>query len=374
MEFKVSTDDMNYGLGMVTRAIAVRPIKQAYEGVLIETPDDGLLLTSTDGEMTIKTHINAQIAQDGCAIMPAKLLAELMRRQSAGDVDFRIDQNMRASIRTRGSSTNMAGMTAEDFPDILDVQPGNVVTLPCGRLRDAISKVMFAVSTDESRKILTGILIETYQNETRLVGLDGFRLALQRIEVENPVPEGKEYISAIVPGRVMNELSRMLPDDDDKMAVLTYSPSHIMISFDNVRLYTTLLTGEFIDYKRILPEKWTTEIVVQRQLFGEAIERCGLMAREGKNNLIYLDLEEGHMAMTSAAERGDVREDMEIGFTGEKMRIAFNSRFLTDVIRNVDSDSIRMCFNSSVSPCLIRPVEGNRYTFLVLPVRTFNNH
>ena len=192
MHFRVQTDEINYSLGMVTRAIAARPIKQVYDGVLIETTDDALVLTCTDGEISIKAKVNAIVEEDGCALLPAKLFAEMMRKQPAGEVDVRIDDRMRALIRSRGSNTSMACMAAEDFPDIRDVMGENVVNLPCKRLRDAISRVLFAVSTDESRKILTGILMEVHPSETLMVGLDGFRLALQRIEAENQRREGPD--------------------------------------------------------------------------------------------------------------------------------------------------------------------------------------
>ena len=371
MLFRINTNDINYAMNMVTRAIAARPVKQNYEGVLIETKDDGIQFTCTDGEITVKTSAAAQISEGGTTVMPAKLLAELMRRQSGGDVEMKIDDNSSALIRSHGSSTNMVGMTAEDFPEISDIT-GQQIKLPCGKLRNAISRVMFAVSTDESRKALTGVLLETYAEETRLVGLDGFRLALQCVEAKNDIPAGKEMISAIIPGRVMNEISRMLPEDHEKEVTLTFNATHMMASFDNVKIYSTLLMGEFIDYKHILPDKRTTEIVVEKAPFGEALERCGLIAREGKNNLIMLNLSENGMVMTSRAERGDVHEEMPIIFNGEPLKIAFNSHYLTDVIKNVEDGDIRMCFNSSVSPCLVRPVEGNQFTFLVLPVRTYD--
>ena len=190
MHFRIQTDEMNFGLGMVTRAIAPRPVKQAYDGVLIETMEDGLVLTCTDGEMSIKAQVSALIEEDGCALLPAKLFAEMMRKQPAGEVDVRVDDRMRASIRSRGSNTSMTCMAAEDFPDIRDVPEEHRVALPCRRFRDAVSRVQFAVSNDESRKILTGILMEVYDKETLLVGLDGFRLALQRIEAENALPAG----------------------------------------------------------------------------------------------------------------------------------------------------------------------------------------
>ncbi|MDO5325947.1 MAG: DNA polymerase III subunit beta [Clostridia bacterium] len=374
MHFRVQTDEINYGLGMVIRAISARPVKQVYDGVLIETMDDGLVLTCTDGEISIKAQVSALVEEDGCALLPAKLFAEMMRKQPAGEVDVQVDERLRAAIRSRGSNTSMACMSAEDFPDIRDVVGDHHVNLPCNRFRDAVSKVQFAVSTDESRKILTGILMEVYEKETLLVGLDGFRLALQRIETENQLPAdaGKDHIHAVVPGKVLGEVSKMLPDTDDP-ALITFNSSHVMYSFGPIRVYATLLTGEFIDYQKILPATWTTEVMVMRSMFSDAIERCSLMAREGKNNLIYLHLiSDGRMEMTANAERGDVHEELDIGFEGNELNIAFNSRYLTDIIHNIDGERIRMCFNSNVSPCMIKPVEGDEFTFLVLPVRIFN--
>ena len=373
MHFRVQTDEMNYGLSMVTRAIAARPEKQVYDGVLIETTDEALVLSCTDGEISVKARVNAIVEEDGCALLPAKLFAEMMRKQPAGEVDVRTDERMRAQIRSRGSNTSMACMAAEDFPDISDIPGEHVINLPCNRLRDAIGRVLFAVSTDESRKILTGVLMEVRPEETLLVGLDGFRLALQRIQAENQLPAtaAKGVVSAVVPGRIMGEVGKMLPDSEDA-AQITFNSSHIMFSFGPVRVYATLLTGEFIDYQKILPTAWTTEAMVMRSLFSDAIDRCSLMAREGKNNLIYLHLlPDGRMEMTANADRGDVHEEMDIGFEGNELSIAFNSRYLTDIIHNIDGERLCMCFNSNVSPCMIKPVEGNAFTFLVLPVRIF---
>ena len=373
MHFRVQTDEINYGLSMVTRAVSPRPVKQAYDGVLIETMEDGLLLTCTDGEMSIKAQVSAVVEEDGCALLPARLFAEMMRKQPAGEVDVQVDERQRAQIRSRGSNTSMACMAAEDFPDIRDVAGDHHVALPCDRFRDAVGKVLFAVSTDESRKILTGILMEVYDRETLLVGLDGFRLALQRIEAENDLTAGgRDHLHAVVPGKILGEVSKMLPDSEDN-CLITFNASHIMYSFGGVRVYATLLTGEFIDYQKILPSTWTTEVMVMRSMFFDAIDRCSLMAREGKNNLIYLKLlPEGHMEMTANAERGDVHEELDIGIEGNELSIAFNSRYLTDIIHNIDDERICMCFNSNVSPCMIKPVKGEQFTFLVLPVRIFN--
>ncbi len=373
MRFLVQSDEINYGMGMVTRAVSARPIKQIYDGVLIETDEDGLILTCTDGEISIKARIASTIEEEGCAVLPAKLFAEVMRKQPSGQIEVSVDLRMRAVIRSTGSQTSMVGMEADDFPEIRNIMSEQHVSLPCKRFKDAVSKVMFAVSTDESRKILTGVLMETMPTETLLVGLDGFRLALQRIEAENTLPAActTGVVSTVIPGRVMNELSRMIPDNDENVDII-FNASHVMVVFGGIRVYATLLTGEFIDYKKILPKQWSTEIAVKRTGFSDAIDRCSLMAREGKNNLVHLHLVQNEpMVITANAERGDAREEMMVDINGYDLDIAFNARYLTDVIHNISTDSIAMCFNSNVSPCMIRPVEGNEYTFLVLPVRIF---
>ena len=350
MHFRVQTDEMNYGLGMVTRAISARPVKPVYDGVLIESVEDGLVLTCTDGEISIKATVSAIVDEDGTALLPARLFAEMMR------------------------NTSMACMASEDYPDIRDISGEYRAALPCNKFRDAVSRVQFAVSTDESRKILTGILMEVYEKETLLVGLDGFRLALQRMEAENEIPQNaqKDHLAAVTPGKILSEVSKMLPDTEEACRI-TFNSSHIMFTFGSVKVYGTLLTGEFIDYRKILPASWSTEALVNRSQFSDAIDRCSLMAREGKNNLIYLHLKpEAPMEMTANADRGEVHEELDVGFQGSELNIAFNSRYLTDIIHNIDDEQVRMCFNSNVSPCMIKPLEGEAFTFLVLPVRVFN--
>ena len=370
-EFNVNTNEMNRGLSLVTHALSARPVKTIYNGVLVDAKDNMLVMTATDGEMTIRLSVDADVITPGVTVFPAKLLSELIRRQSMGVVSFAVEDTNTARITSIGSKTNMMGMNAEDFPEIRDISNAQEIRVPAGKLRNAISRVMFAVSTDESRKTLTGILMEFYPNETRLVSIDGFRMALMNIETENEIPQGKDFLSVIISGRILNELSKILPDDDTEVTI-KFNASHVIISFGTVKLYTTLLIGEFIDYKHILPTSAQTEIELEKTPLYDALERCSLMAREGKSNLITMEIGETGLRMNSRAERGDVREELPVIFHGLPIRISFNSQYLMDVIRNVEAEEIRMCFQTNVSPCIVRPKEGNQFTFLVLPIRTFD--
>lgn len=354
-------------MNLVTRALQPRTAKLAYEGVFMETLEEGLQLTCTNGEMTIKTIIPAVIQQDGSALLPAKLLAELLSKLS-GDVSFEVVDNQRANISVEGSKSNILCMAAADFPEIQDVIGDYVLTLPQKKLRDAVGRIIFAVSSDETRRILTGCLMETYREEVRLVCLDGFRLAMQRIYVNHDVPPSKEAWSSVLPGAIIGEIGRMMPDTEDPVT-LTCSATHMMAAFGATKVYSPLIPGEYINYKQILPSTWTTAIRVDKAHLMSAIERAALMAREGNNNLLKLSIAEDSLTIQANAERGAVVERLPIDFEGSPLNIAFNARYLMDVIKNIDTQDMSMRFNTNVSPCVILPVSGNQYTYLVLPVR-----
>lgn len=172
MHFSANASDINAGMSLVGHALSARPTRAIFEGVLIETVDNGICLTCTDGEMIIRTRVNAMVVDEGVAIMPAKLFGELIRKLS-GEVDVEIDKKFRAEVRAQGSNTSIQGTDASEFPDVPDVRGEFQISLPQNRLRDAVSRIMFAISTDETRRILTGCLMEVSPTEARFVGLDG---------------------------------------------------------------------------------------------------------------------------------------------------------------------------------------------------------
>jgi len=178
-------------------------------------------------------------------------------------------------------------------------------------------------------------------------------------------------IQAIIPGKVLNELGKIMADDETPVT-FTMDKTRLTASFGTTVLSSVLLAGEYINYKQILPSDWQSRVKVNRSALNNAIDRASLMAREGKNNLIRMHIDEGALAITSNAELGDVLEELEIQLEGKTIDIAFNARYISDVIRNISDDELCMRFNSNVSPCVICPPQGDQYTYLVLPVRVFN--
>jgi len=371
MQFTVNVQELLDGLNTVTRALAARPAKQILEGVLIEAQDDSITLTCSDGSLTIETNIAADVREEGRAVLPGKLFTELSRKLPGGEVTIKVGDNHAASIRCMSSKSNLAGMNPVEYPEMAAVDQGVTVQIPQKQLKEMISRVVFAIATDESRQILTGCLLEVTADEARMVALDGFRLAIQKVFQPFQLPAGTETLKAVIPGRVLGELSKILSDEDE-FCTLLIARTRMQATFGHTKLSTVLLAGEYIDYRKILPLSFKTTAKADRVGVQNAIDRASLMAREGKNNLIRMAFSGDTLAITSNAELGDVHEELSASLSGDPLEIAFNAKYITDVIRNISDDDLCMNFNSNVSPCVVTPAEGDTYLYLILPVRVFS--
>lgn len=370
MIFSMNSQDLLEGLNTVTRALSARPAKQILEGVLINASDNRVQLTCSDGSLIIEYTNAADIQEEGVAVLPGRLFNEMIRKMPGGTVNVSVTDNRTAVIRCMKNRSTLSVMSASEYPENNKMNSGSVIKIPQNKLKDMISHVVFAIATDESRQILTGCLLEVSRTEARLVALDGFRMALQKVFQPFELPEGTDMVKAIIPGKVLNELSRILPDDEAFCTMLV-EKGKMQCTFGNIRLSTVLLAGEYVDYRRILPSEFKTEAMADRNTVEEAIDRASLMAREGKNNLIRMSFKSDILKITSNAELGNVEEEMDTSLIGDPIEIAFNAKYIIDVIRNVSGDKLCMKFNSNVSPCVVVPQSGDSFTYLILPVRVF---
>ena len=371
MKFECSAQELLGGLINATRALSSRPAMQILEGVLLHAEDGEVELLCSDGSLSIKSRVPAEVSQMGDVVLPGKLLTEIVRKLPEGTVTFSMNEKMAVTIRCQQSRSTITGTSPDEFPQMKDLINTHAMHFPQKKMRDMIGKVTFAIALQESRQALTGCLMEVTADELRLVGLDGFRLAMQRYHDDFVMPDGVEKISAIVPGRVMNEIAHIM-SDDDAMASFHIDRTHMMVVMGNTTLVTSLLAGEYINYRQILPSAWLTRVTVKRRELQDAIERASLMAKEGKNNLIRMKASQNNLRITSMSDLGDVLEELDANLEGEGIEIAFNSRYISDVIRNVDEECCTLCMNTNVSPCVICPMEGDSYLYLVLPVRVYN--
>jgi len=369
MKITVDVNALSGALNTVTRALTARPVSEIMNYVLLEASDGELVLTCTDGNFAIESRIPAQVEETGRAAYNGRFMADVIRKLPGGEVTLTSDASLAVRIRSGAVRTSLAGMDPVEFPEMAEVEDGQHIQLPQDKLRAMISRVSFAVAADESRQILTGMLMEIRPGSLRLVALDGFRLAMQSSSAQTSVT-GAEPVHLICPGRVMNELSRILPESQEDCDIC-FDRKHMQIRFGSTLLSTVLMAGQYIDYERILPASFATVCRMDRGQLASAIDFASLYAREAKNNLVKMKIETSTLGVSSNAELGDFQQDLQIDQTGPMLQIAFNAKYLSDVLHSISEDEIALKFNSSVQPCVIGPVEEGDYLYLILPVRVF---
>lgn len=369
MKFSINCADLQEGLSISTRALAVRPAQKILEGVLIQcNANNDVILTCIDQKLSIRTVYHADVEEPGTTVLPGRFFTELIRKMPLSDISISSGENDRVNIRCMSSNSTLSGSDSMEFPQMPNLISNVSFRIAQNKFRDMISKTVFATSTDENRQTFTGCLLELTEHEIRLVALDGFRIAVQILNQYTQLPDDRTIVRAIVPGKVLTELSRILQDTETECSI-SLNDKQIKFEFSNIEVVSVLLTGEYIDYRKMIPTSFKTTIAVNRMKYLEAMDRASLLAKEGKNNTIRMKIDSDHIKLTSHAEVGDVVEYIDIQLEGDPLEIAFNSKYISDIIRNIPDDFISMNFNTNVSPCVIRGNESNDYLYMVLPMR-----
>lgn len=369
MKFRIDKADFLSAIATVSRALPARAASPILEGILVEASLElsRLRLLATNTALQIECFVPADVSFPGMIVLPGKLLYEVIRRQPDGEVELAILENRpnAVSIKSGKSRTSMQGFAADEFPELPPILPKGTFTLPQKSLRSMIAQTLFAVSTDETRPVLTGGLMEVENGVMTMVGLDGYRLALRR----EPVLYEAD-MTAIIPAAALSAIERILADEGD--LTVTFSPAAALFDMNHTRITTVLLSGEYMKYKKIIPAEKLTTVRVDRTELMAAIDRASLMARDSKNNLVKFSIAPEVLTVTANSEIGDVVDEVPIALTGGELEIAFNAKYMTDVLKVLSEDEIVLEMNTNVSPCVIKPLSGDAWLYLVLPVRIFS--
>lgn len=366
MRFTCEASTLIEGLQIVTKALPNRTPNQILEGVLIEAAETEVVLTCSDERIAIVTRIDANVTKAGRGVVPGKLFNEIVRRLSDGDIEIAMSDRFVFTIRGSGSRTNIAGQDADLYPQLPKISGDREISLPQDMLKDMIQKTEFAIAIEDMREVLTGCLLEITGGDVSMVALDGYRLALKRAKCSDVL----EQCSAIIPGRAVGDIGKLLSDDEEAFANLSFGGNKLHIRLERTDIYVILVQGEYIQYRKLLPNRFATRVVVDLEPFRKGIDRAALIAREGNNNLLILKIAGGEMAIESHSQIGDVFEKLDVQQDGADLNIAFNVKYLTDVVRFIDAEQIEINLNTPITPCIINPVNDHDYVHLVLPVRT----
>ncbi len=366
MKFICQQHLLSKALNTVCKAVTTRTTIPILKGILLEASSDNILkLAASDLDLSIEKKISASVFEEGSIVVSSRLFTDIIRKLPNEDIEIELFENNNVRIKCHSSEFVIIGQPAEEFPNIGEIRHNDAVSIDKELFKEMIKKTSFSASIDEAKGVIVGVLIEMDKESLNMVALDGFRMAVTKEYMKNA-----ERRKIIISARILNEIQKILVDEDkEKEISLILDEKKAIINLEDTKIVLRLLEGEFIKYKDIIPKEHKTKIHVPRTDFLESIERASLLAKEGKNNLIKISINENEMRITSRSEEGNVKEDVSVEKTGEDLDIGFNSKYLLDVLKAVSDEEIKMEFNSSVSPCLIRPVEGDHFEYLILPVR-----
>ena len=349
----------------VTKAINGKSVSPILDGIKLTAKDDCLTLFATDLELAIEKKINAEVLVEGETVVPGKFFGELVKMLTNEQIELTLDENQKLKIKYTDGEVEKKCFSVEEYPELQRISSGGGFCILAKELKDLISKTIFSVSVDEGRPTLKGCLFEAEDYTISGVALDGYRLAL----VKKPLEQKADKASIIVPARSLAELSRFLDDSDDIIHVKVEN-NFMMVDLEHTMIMTRLLSGDFINYRQIIPGEFDTNIIINKDQFKNSLDRASILSRGEKNNLVKLDIKENVLYLISNSDDGaNLKESIAINLSGKDMTIAFNSRYLLDCMKAIDDEFIKINLNTPVNPCVITPCDKEEYLYLILPVR-----
>lgn len=368
MKIKVSQNSLAKCINIVQKGISSKTTLPILSGILLEAKDNKLNLVGTDLELGIESSVDCDVLEEGSIVITSRIFGEIIKKLPSLPIELTVDEDNSIHIVCGNSSFNIIGQPSAEYPQLPEIDNDISFEIPKDLLKNMIRQTVFATAQDETRPILTGALLEVKEGSASLVALDGYRLALKNVNVDC-----MNSIKAVIPGKTLNEVNKILEDDDSNVKIMVAS-SQILFDLGNTIIISRLLEGSFLNYKDIVRNEYKSKARVKTRDIQESIERASLLAREGRNNLIKFDIIDDKMIITSNSEIGDVHEEIPIKLEGEDIKIAFNSKYILDGLKVIDSEEIVLNFVSNVNPCIINPNEDNNYTYLILPVRLVENN
>ncbi len=363
-------ENLARGLSVVSRAVSSRSTLPVLANVLLKTEDAGLKLTATNLEIGITYWVPGKIDEDGATTVPAKLLTDLVNSLPSGDkVELEVGAGDTLHVKAGRFQTHIKGIDADEFPAIQTAGDRPTTRIAQNVLRRALAEVAFAAATDEARPILTGVLARFEGDKLTLAAADNYRIAVKTVTILDPVPE----TSVVIPARALNELARVLADIDDPVdVVLAGARNQVLFHLDGIDLVSRLIDGQFPNYQQVMPQTHATRAVIDREELLRAVRPAALIAHESAN-IVKLQIGgdgETGVTVSANAEVGDHVGQVEAEVEGDGTTIAFNARYLADVLTNVTAEQFAIELNGPLSPGVFKPIGDDQYVHVVMPVRT----
>lgn len=365
MKIICSKENLLNGINIVQKAVSTKTTLPILEGILLNA-DDKFKLTGNDLEIGIECFVDADIRNTGSVVINSKMFGDIVRRLPDSEVLIEVKENNLVFVECENSHFEIKGINSSGYPTLPQVDKDNVLSLTQGNLKDMIRQTVFAVGTDENRPVLTGSLIEVKGIELVFVSVDGFRLALRRKLINSDIND----FTVIVPGKTLSEISKILQPNDEEVFIYN-SNNQIVFDTKSWRIVSRLIEGKYLNYNSLLNKEFETKVIVNIKEFQSSLERASLICMNDKNSPVKLVIGNEKIIITSNAELGAVREEVNCEIEGNNLEIGYNPAFLIDALKAIDEDRTAIYFITTNAPCTLRPVieNNNDFAYLVQAVR-----
>lgn len=371
MRLSCKQDDLAKGLGIVGRAVATRTTLPITNNVLLATDEGRLKLSTTNLEIALSYWVGAKTEEEGAITVPARLLTDFVNTLPVDNVDMDLNGKV-LKLHCARVDAKISGVDAEDFPPIPKITDGVDTRIEAEALHQAINQVAFAAATEDTRPVLTGVHAEFEGSNLTLAAADGFRLAIYKATLLSPV-DGKTGV--IIPARTLSELNRLLSEQEEPVEITTSSTkSQVLFRLKNAELVSQLIQGTFPNYSQLIPQSYTSRAVINTSEFLKATRTASIFARDASGIIRLMltsggEITAGKMTISARAEEvGENVSEIDAMVKGEAAKIAFNSKYLTDLLSVLKEGQVALEITTPSSPGLLRPVGSDNYVHVVMPM------
>ncbi|MDF0728484.1 DNA polymerase III subunit beta [Cytobacillus sp. S13-E01] len=379
MNFIIQKDYLVQSVQDVMKAISSRTTIPILTGVKIVATTEGVSLTGSDSDISIESFIPTEedgneiveIRETGSIVLQARFFHEIVKKLPKDTVEIEVQNHFSTIIRSGKAQFNLNGLDAEEYPHLPQIEEENMFQIPTDLLKNIIRLTVFAVSTSETRPILTGVNWKVGNSELTCTATDSHRLAMRKARVETANEDTDTY-NVVIPGKSLNELSKIL-DDTDELVDIVITENQVLFKTKHLLFFSRLLDGNYPDTSRLIPDESKTDVVISTKDFLQAIDRASLLG-EGKNNVVKLSaFLDGIIEISSnTPEIGKVIEEIQSqSIEGEELKISFSAKYMMEALKALDSTEIKVSFTGAMRPFLIRTIQNDSILHLILPVRTF---
>ncbi|MBM7618878.1 DNA polymerase-3 subunit beta [Bacillus tianshenii] len=378
MKFIIQRDKLVQSVQDVLKAVSSRTTIPILTGIKIVATEEGVTLTGSDSDISIESFIpseedgteNVEVKASGSVVLQARFFSEIIKKLPMDTVELEVQNQFVTTIRSGKSEFNLNGQDAAEYPHLPQIEEDSVFKLPTDLLKNIIRQTVFAVSTSETRPILTGVNWKLENHELTCIATDSHRLALRKAKID---AENNLACNVVIPGKSLNELNKIL-DDTNELLDIVITDNQVLFKAKNILFFSRLLDGNYPDTSRLIPAESKTDITVSTKDFLQAIDRASLLAREGRNNVVKLaTLEQSALEISSnSPEVGKVVEQVQgNSVEGEELKISFSAKYMMDALKALEGNEILINFTGAMRPFLIRTMHDDSMLQLILPVRTY---